>query len=183
MSCNFSKLHERFKTVEDWLAKEFANLRNGRASPSVLDSVLVESYGAKMPIKHLATITLEDPRTLRVTPFDASVSKEIEKAITLADIGLSVSADERGVRAHFPDLTSERKTAILKTAKEKLEAARINLRKIRDEVLKDIEQKEKQAMMGEDEKFRLKKELDKLADEENRKLQDAFGRKEKEIAS
>src|SRR3989338_1434909 len=107
MSYNFSKLTEHFKEVGDWLSKELGGLRSGRATPSVLDGVLVENYGSKMPIKHLATIALEDVRTLRITPFDAAVSKDIEKAIASANLGLSASIDDNGVRVHFPDLTSE----------------------------------------------------------------------------
>ncbi|HBV01772.1 MAG TPA: ribosome recycling factor [Candidatus Taylorbacteria bacterium] len=183
MSYSFSKLNERYKEVHDWLAKELASLRSGRAAPSVLDGVLVESYGSKMPIKHLATIALEDARTLRVSPFDAAVSKDIEKAIALTNLGLSVSLDDNGIRVHFPDLTSERRTALMKVAKEKLEAARINVRKARDETLKDIEEKVKQGGIGEDERFRLKKELEKMVESENKKLQEAFERKEKEISS
>ena len=111
------------------------------------------------------------------------MAKDIEKAITLANLGLSLSADEAGVRVHFPELTAERRATLLKVAKEKLEAARINLRKVRDETLKDIEAKEKEGGMGEDEKFRLKKELDKVMEGENKKLQEAFERKEREITS
>ena len=180
---NFSKLNEKAKEIHDWFGRELGGLRSGRATPAVLDTVLVESYGSKMPIKHVATVSLEDARTLRITPFDVSLSKEIEKAITLANLGLSVSVDDSGVRVGFPDLTSERRTSLLKVAKEKLEAARINMRKVRDEILKDIEAKEKEGGMGEDEKFRLKKEVDKLSDAENKKLQDAFDRKEKEITA
>ena len=111
------------------------------------------------------------------------MAKEIEKAITIANLGLSVSADDQGVRARFPELTSERRSQLMKVAKEKLENARINMRKVRDEVIKDIEAKEKEGGMGEDEKFRLKKELDKMSEAENKKLQDAFDRKEREINS
>ncbi len=180
---NFSKLNERAKENLEWLGKELSSLGSGRAAPAALDGVLVESYGSKMPIKHLATIALEDARTLRITPFDAAITKDIEKAITLADLGLSVSVDDSGVRVHFPELTSERRGTLMKVAKEKLEAARINVRKIRDEILRDIEQKEKEGGMGEDERFRLKKELDKLTEGENKKLQEAFLRKEREITS
>ncbi|MDO8594859.1 MAG: ribosome recycling factor [bacterium] len=180
---NFSTFTTKAKDVHEWLAKELAGLRSGRATPAVLDSVQVESYGAKMPIKHLATISLEDARTLRITPFDTAVSKDIEKAIALANLGFSVSVDEKGVRVHFPDLTSERRTALMKVAKEKLEASRIHMRQIRDEIIKDIEAKEKEGGMGEDEKFRLKKEVDKLSDAENKKLQEAFERKEREITA
>ncbi len=162
---------------------ELGALRSGRATPAILDAVLVESYGVKTPVKHVASISIEDPKTLRVTPFDAALLKEIEKAIAGADLGLSVGADERGVRARFPELTSERRTALLKVAKEKLESARVNLRKARDAALKDIEEKEKAGGMGEDEKFRLKKELDKLTEGENKRLLEAYERKEKEISS
>ncbi len=181
MSYNFSKLNEKAKEVHDWLGKELSGLRSGRATPAVLDAVLVESYGAKMPIKHVATIALEDARSLRIVPFDAAVSKEIEKAITQAGLGLSVSVDDGGVRVSFPELTSERRVALMKVAKEKLEASRIHMRQIRDDIIRDIEAKEKEGGMGEDEKFRLKKELDKMSEVENKKLQEAFDRKQKEL--
>lgn len=180
---SFSAFQTKSKEIYDWLAKELSGLRSGRAAPAILDGVLVESYGTKMPIKHLATVAIEGPRTLRVTPFDESAGKEIEKALAAANLGLSVSADERGVRAHFPELTSERRAVLLKVAKEKLESARVSLRKLRDEVIRDADAKEKAGGMGEDEKFRLKKELDKMMETENKKLQDAFERKEKEISS
>ncbi len=180
---NFSKFNARAKEGMDWFSKELSALRGGRAQQVILDSILVESYGSKMPIRNIASISVEDPKTLRIVPFDTTVTKEIEKAITIANLGLSVSSDDGGVRVHFPDLTSERRQALLKVGKEKLENARVTLRKLRDETMKDLEQKEKEGEIGEDEKFRLKKELEKLVDAENKKLQDAFERKEKEIAS
>lgn len=181
MAYNFISFSAKAKEGSDWLAKELGGLRSGRAAPAILDSVFAESYGTKMPIRHLASISIEDARTLRVTPFDASLQKEIEKAIAAANLGLSVSSDERGVRAHFPLLTAERRQALLKVVKEKLESARITLRKLRDEVLKELEQKEKQGEIGEDERFRLKKELEKLVEAENKKLMELFERKEREI--
>lgn len=183
MAYTFQVFTSRAKEVQDWLAKEFSGLRSGRATPAILDGVLVESYGTRLPVKHVAVIALEDPRTLRITPFDAAMTKEIEKAIAATNLGLSVSADEGGVRAHFPELTAERRASFIKVAKEKLESARVTLRQQRDEVVKDIATKEKAGGMGEDEKFRLKKELDKLTEGENKKLQEAFERKEKEILS
>ncbi|OHA20306.1 MAG: ribosome recycling factor [Candidatus Taylorbacteria bacterium RIFCSPHIGHO2_01_FULL_51_15] len=181
MAYTFTKLNERAKEMQEGLAKEFSGLRSGRASPAVLDGMLIESYGTKLPIKHLATISLEDARTLRIVPFDTAAGKEIEKAIMQANVGLTASLDEHGVRVNFPELTSERRAALIKVAKEKLEAARIHLRRLRDEILKDIEAKEKEGGMGEDEKFRLKKDLEKLIEAENKKLQEAFERKEKEV--
>jgi ribosome recycling factor len=181
MAYNFSPFVTKAKEINDWLGKELGALRSGRATPAVLDGIFIESYGSKLPIKHVAAIAIEDPKTLRITPFNASQGKEIEKAIAQANVGLSVSADEGGIRAHFPERTSERRAQLVKVAKEKFENARVNLRKLRDEVLKDIERKEKAGEMGKDEKFRLKKETDKLMEAENRKLQEAFERKQKEI--
>jgi ribosome recycling factor len=180
---NFSQFKGRARETADWLSHELGGLRSGRATPAILDGVLADSYGTKTPIKHLASISIEDARTLRITPFDLAAGKEIEKAVTLANLGLSVSSDEKGIRAHFPDLTAERRTALLKVAKEKLENARVSLRKARDEVLHDILEKEKRSEIGEDEKFRLKKELEKLTEGENKKLQEAYERKEREISN
>lgn len=183
MAYSFSSFQAKSKEIQNWLAKELSSLRSGRAVPAALDRVLVESYGAKLPIKHIATVSIEDARTVRITPFDAGAAREIERAITSANLGLSVSSDERGVRAHFPELTSERRAGLIKVAKEKMEAARITLRKLRDEGIRDIEASEKAGGMGEDEKFRLKKELDKLSEAENKKLQGTFERKEREITA
>lgn len=181
MAYSFSKYNEHVVEIGEWLGGEFGGLRSGRATPAVLDGVFVESYGVKAPVKHVASISMEDPRTVRITPFDSSVTKEIEKAIMLSNLGLSVSADERGVRVHFPELTSERRAALLKVAKEKWEQARVQLRKLRDNTNKDIERMEKDGHIGEDERFRLKKELDKITEGENKKLQEGFERKEREI--
>lgn len=166
-----------------WLAKELGSVRASRATPAILDGVFVEVYGAKMPIKEVGSISSQDPKTLFITPWDTNNIKEIEKAVMAANLGLSVSAADAGVRVSFPDLTSERRAALLKIAKEKLENARVSVRKLRDEIQKEIEAAEKSGGMGEDEKFRLKAELQKLTDALNKKLGEAAERKEREISS
>lgn len=181
MVYNFSKFNQKAKGVEEWLSREFVGIRTSRATPTLLDAVFVESYGSKMPIKQVASITAEDPRTLRVSPYDNSQTKSIEKAITAANLGLSIASDDRGVRVMFPELTTERRTSLIKLAKEKLEMAKVSLRKVRDEISSEIQTAEKNKEIGEDERFRLKNELQKLVDAENKKLEEAAGRKEKEI--
>lgn len=180
---NFAKLKTKSVEIEAWLQKEFSGIRTSRATPSILDNVLAESYGAKMPIKQLASISSEDARTLRISPFDPEQVKAIEKAIAAANLGLSVAVDDRGLRIAFPELTSERREALMKVAKEKLEQARISMRQLRDEVWKDIEGKEKGGEVSEDEKFRLKTELQKQVDSANKTLADFFDKKEKEISN
>ena len=180
---NFSKFNQKGKAVDEWLAKELSGIRTSRATPAILDGILVESYGAKLPINQVGSIASRDARTLFITPWDTSSIKEIEKAITAGNLGLSVSAVDTGVRISFPELTSERRAILIKTAKEKFEDARISVRKLRDEIQSEIEAAEKTGGMGEDEKFRLKAELQKLVDALNKKLQDSVERKEKEISS
>ena len=181
MTYDFSNFKKRTKEIDEHLKKEFAGIRTGRAAPAILDGVLVESYGAKLSIKELGSVTVEDAWTLKISPWDATQAKNIEKAITAANLGLSVSAGDGGVRVFFPELTAERRGAILKVAKEKLEQAKVSLRQERDHIWKDIQDREKVGGMGEDEKFRLKNELQKETDTANKNFEEQFTKKEKEI--
>ena len=144
MQYNFTKLKTELATTETWLVKELGAIRTNRANPSVLDSVRVEAYGSDMPISGVAGITNEDPRTIRITPWDHALVKAIEKSITVANLGVSVSVDDKGIRVAFPELTGDRRKEIVKMAKEKFEQSRIQLRKHRDEILSDIDKKEKE---------------------------------------
>ena len=168
--------------MEEWLKRELSSIRTGRATPAILDNIKVEAYGSDMQMSGVASISVEDARMLRVTPWDASLGKAIEKAIVASDLGLSVAVDDKGVRVMFPELTSDRRTTFLKVAKQKLEDARVTLRAEREKVLKDIEAQEKAGSMGEDDKFRFKTELQKMVDEVNSAMDALLAKKEKEIA-
>jgi ribosome recycling factor len=181
MTYDFSKLKKSLAGVEDWIKKEFANIRTNQASPAILDSVRVESYGALVPISQIAGITIEGSRTLRIAPWDHSHLKEIEKAITAANLGVSIAVDDKGLRVNFPELTSDRRIEIVKTAKEKLEEAKKQIRTHRDEIVKDLKGKEKTGGFGKDDIFRLEKEVQKFVDDTTKKLADAFAKKEREI--
>jgi ribosome recycling factor len=181
MAYNFSPFKDNLKRVEEWFKKELSSIRTGRATPAVLDSVEVEAYGAKMKLNQVAGISVEDAKTLRVSPYDQSQIKAVEKAIVQADIGLGVAVDDKGVRLMFPELTSERRTSFVKMVKDKLEEARIRLRGARDEVWKDIQNKEKEGSLREDEKFRMKEEMEKVAESSQKNMLVEFERKEKEI--
>ena len=182
MLYDFKKLKDEIKRVDEWLKKEFQSIRTGMASPALLDGVQVESYGQRMPVNQLANIGIEDAKSIRITPWDKSQTKEIEKAIIAANLGVSVMVDDKGLRVIFPDLTSERRTLLLKTAKSKMEDARESLRGIRDVIWNEIQAKEKLGGMGEDDKFRLKNEMQKMIDEANKNLEAIFTKKEKEIS-
>lgn len=182
MAYNFSLFKQNLKGIEEWLKKEFTTIRTGRATPAIFDGVIVEAYGSQMPINQVANISIEDARMIRITPWDLSQTKAIEKGIIISDLGLSVSVDDKGLRVAFPELTSERRVALIKIAKQKLEDARITMRGEREKVLKDIDSKEKSGEISEDEKFRLKTELQKILDDTNRMLDEIFVKKEKEIS-
>jgi ribosome recycling factor len=181
MTYDFSKLKNKIKETEDWLKKEYTSIRTGMASPQLLDSIMVESYGQRMPINQVGSVTIADPKSILVSPWDATQVKAIEKAITVANLGVSLKTDEKSVRVFFPDLTSERRELLLKLAKEKLEQAKITLRTAREETIKDIEAKEKQGGMSEDEEFRFKAELQKMIDGSNKNFEEIFAKKQKEI--
>jgi ribosome recycling factor len=181
MAYSFSGFDKRVEGVLEWLSKEFSGIRTGRATPALLDSIQVESYGARVPINQVGGVTVEDARTLRISPWDQGAIKPIEKAITDADFGVSVAVDDKGVRVIFPELTSDRRAQLLKLAKARLEEARVSLRKARDEVVKDIDQKEKESALSGDEKFRTKEELQKRVDKANEALGMMYEKKEKEI--
>ena len=178
---DFNPFKKQITSTEEWLKKEFQQIRTGQASPSVLDGVKVEVYGAPMSLKEVASVMIEGARTLRVAPWDKGQIKEIEKGITLANLGLSVIADDQGLRVSFPELTTERRAEVAKAAKEKLEESKSQLRRHRDVVIKDLDAKEKAGGMGKDEIFRFKKDAQKLVDDCNKKLEGEFSKKEKEL--
>ncbi len=180
---NFSSFKTKLGEVEEWLGREYLGVRTGKASPAVLDNVMVDSYGSKTPLKHVAAIGTEDARTIRVTPWDKSQLNAIQTAIDVANLGLSVSPDETGLRVIFPVLTEERRKMLIKIMGEKLEDARISVRKEREKIWADIQAEEKAGKLSEDEKFKAKDELQKLIDEANKKLEDLSKRKETEIMS
>src|SRR3989344_2960082 len=181
MAYDFKMLKEKTNHTLEWMRKEFSSIRTGRASLSVLDAVSVESYGAKMGIQQLASVSAEDAKTLRISPFDPTQIKNIEKAIVQSNLGLSVAVDDKGLRVIFPELTAERRQSYLKVAKEKLEEARKKIRSVRDEVWRDIQEKEKSGVLREDEKFRSKDDMQKVVDDISKKLDEQYSRKEKEI--
>ena len=181
MQYNFTNFKLDLKKVDEFLAKEYSQLSTGRASPMVLDGVSIESYGSYQPIKNVASVTIEDPKTLRIAPWDKNHIKQIEKAILVADLGLSVATDDMGIRVIFPQLTTETRQKLVKVLKEKLEEARITVRRERGNIWEEIQKLEKEGKMTEDERESGKVELQKVVDEANSNLEATFQKKEKEV--
>jgi ribosome recycling factor len=182
MSYDFNAFDAKLTAAKEWLLREYRGLRTGRASPAILDGVHVSAYGSMMPLKQVANIAVEDARTLRVVAYDASLTKDIERAIVAANLGVGTGADASGIRVSFPELTSERRQEFVKLAKGKLEEARATVRVARDETKRDIETKERASELTKDDKFRLGEELQKKVDAVNGALEGLFDKKEQEMS-
>lgn len=181
MAYDFKSFDERSQEITEWLMKEFTGIRTGRATPALLDLVQVDVYGSRAPLNTVGSVMVEDPKTLRVSVWDQSSIKSVEKAIQDADLGVSIVTDSSGLRVIFPALTSERRTQLLKIAKAKLEESRVSLRGARDEVMKDMDAKVKANDMSDDDRFKAKAELQKRIDAGNEALERAYQGKEREI--
>jgi len=178
---DFSFFKKRGAGVREWLTKEYSSIRTGRATPTILDNVSIDLYGTQTPIKHVAAISVEDARTIRISPWDKSHIKLIESALVASNLGLGSAPDGESIRVIFPILTTERRAQLLKLAGEKLEEARVSLRSAREEVQNDLTAKEKANAISEDDKFRAKAELQKLVDGINAELDNLMHKKESEI--
>ncbi len=182
MAYDFSKLKVGIKETEEWLSRELGGVRTGRASPSLLDGVKPEAYGVQTPLRELAAISVEDSRTLRVVPWDKSLTKTIEKGIVEADLGVGVAVDDQGLRVSFPELTADRRTQLKKLAGEKAEQAKMTLRSHRTDTMHALEAAEKEGGMGKDELARLKAEMQKMVDAGTAALLKHLEKKEQEIS-
>lgn len=174
-------ISSRLNKVIEWLQQEYVGIRTGQATPALLDIVKVESYGSKVPLNQVGSVGIEDARTLRITPWDAGNVKAIETAIKDANLGVSIATDSAGLRVVFPELTSERRVQLLKLAKQKLEDARVSVRGVREDVIREIEQQEKAGEISKDELFQKKEEIQKEIESTNKKLEDLYKNKETEI--
>lgn len=172
----------KMTTALDHFDDELKKIRTGRAHPSMLDSVRVEAYGATMPLNQVANVTAPEAQLLQITPFDPSTIQKISAAIRNdQSLGLNPSDDGRVVRVPVPALTEERRRALVKQASEKVEEARIALRTVRQDGLKDAKRKKEDKEISEDDLKAVEKEFDRLMGDFQAKLDEAFKTKEKEI--
>lgn len=164
------------------LASEFGKISTGRAHPGMLDGIKVEAYGAEMPLNQVANITAPEAQLLQVTPFDPSNIQNIAAAIRNDQgLGLNPSDDGRVVRIPVPPLTEERRRTLVKLASEKVEEARISLRNIRQDALKDARARKEAKELSEDDLKIVEKAIDKLMSDNQAQIEDLFKQKEQDI--
>lgn len=178
---DFKKLSGEITDAIEHYKTELLSIRTGRAAPALLDSVKVLSYGTLVPLNQVGSVTSEDARTLRVSPWEQDSVNQIRQAISDANLGVSVSSDDKGVRVSFPELTSERREQLIKLTNTKLEEARITLRRHREETWTDIQKIQKAGDMSEDDKFTAKDAMEKLIKEGNQALEELAEKKEVEL--
>lgn len=175
---------QKMTKVLELLADDLASLRAGRATPALVEKILVEAYETKMPLVELATITASGPSELLIVPFDQSIIRQIERALSLdRHLGLSPVVDGSVIRLKIPPLTEEKRQELVKILGQKLEAARIMIRQTRGDKKNEIKRAFEAKQLNEDEKFRAENELQKLTEEFNEKIEEMGEQKEVELLS
>jgi len=172
---------EMFSKAIDFFKHDISSLRTGRANTAIVEDVSVEAYGVKQQLKAVASIMVQDAKTLVVEPWDKSIMGAVESALRAAPIGINPVNDGRVIRLPLPDLTQERRQDLIKVLGQKMETARVSIRKVREEVKEFIELAEDGGEMGEDDKFKQLEELEKVVKEFNDKIKQIGEEKENEI--
>jgi ribosome recycling factor len=160
---------------------EFTTIRTGRASAALLDRIQVSTYGTKMPVNQLATISVPEPRLLTITPFDKSIMKDIERAIQESDLGLTPSNDGQIIRLPIPQLTEERRKELVKQVRHMAEDGRVAARNVRRDALHHLKKLEQDGDAGADDVHRAEDRLQKVTDEHVQRIDAALKAKEAEI--
>jgi ribosome recycling factor len=168
------------KSIEK-LKEEIGKLRTGRANPAMVENLTVEYYGAKSPLKQVASITIPEPRLIVITPWSKDNLVDIEKAVNEAQLGLNPVNDGQVIRIAIPALNEERRNDLVKVLGKYVEEARIQNRQAREEAWDEIQEMVKSGKLAEDSKFKGKEQLQKLIDEYNGKVEEVREKKEKEI--
>ncbi|AEF94366.1 Ribosome-recycling factor [Desulfotomaculum nigrificans CO-1-SRB] len=171
---------ENMKKTVEVVRKEFASLRAGRATPALLDKVVVSYYGTPTPLNQLANISVPEARSLVIQPWDKSALPEIERAILKSDLGITPTSDGTVIRLTIPQLTQERRAELVKVVKKKAEEGRVAIRNIRREVIDQIKAKQKEGV-PEDEVKRGQEDMQKITDKFIKEIDEMVKSKEQEI--
>lgn len=175
------KNKEEFEMAVEYFKEELNKLRTGRASAVLVENLLVDYYGAKSPLKQVASITIPEARTIMISPWDKDNLVSIEKAVRESQLNLNPINDGQVIRVNIPPLSEERRKELVKLLNQKAEETRVSVRKCREEVWNQIQELEQAGKIGEDDKFSGKEKLQKVVDEYNAKIEEIRDKKEQEI--
>ena len=177
----FTKHKADFDHVLDFYRTDIASIRTGRATPALVEDIIVDVYGQKMHIKELASLATPEPRTLAISPWDKAALEPISTAIRKSDIGLNPIVDGDMIRLNIPSLTEERRKDFIKMLKAKSEESKVKVRRLREEIWEKIQTMAQDGEIREDEKFRGREDLQKIVDDHNRKIEELEKKKEGEL--
>lgn len=172
---------EKMTKTVDVIHHEFGGVRTSKASPTLVEGIMVDAYGTQMRIRELAGITTPEPRIIMIQPWDAGMVHPIEKAIQKSNLGINPSIDKKCIRIILPELSQERRTELTKVVHKLAEDGRIAIRHVRRDALEHIKKEVKAGKITEDQQESAEKEIQKLTDDFIAKIDENMGRKEKEI--
>ncbi|MCD7871751.1 MAG: ribosome recycling factor [Clostridiales bacterium] len=183
MEALFAKTKEKMEKCLDSLDRDYKAVRAGRANPAVLDRISVDYYGSPTPINQMAAISVPEPRTLMIQPWDISSLKEIEKAINTAEIGINPNNDGKVIRLIFPPLTEERRKELVKDISKRSEEAKVAIRNIRRDAMDDLKKLKKNSEITEDDLKDGEKKMQDITDSYVKQTDEMEKKKEQEILS
>ncbi len=181
MAANMNNFEEKMKKTLNVLEKDLSSIRAGRANPAILDKISVEYYGVATPLTQIGTVSVPDPRSILIQPWDAAIIKEVEKAILASDIGITPNNDGKSIRLNFPPLTEERRKDLVKGIRKSGEESKVAIRSIRRDAMDAFKADKKNGEITEDDIKDLEKDVQKLTDKFVKEIDEVIAKKEKEI--
>lgn len=175
------EMRKQMESSVEAMRREFAGVRTGKATPSILDMVRVDAYGSKMPLNQVATVNTPEPRLIVVQPWDKGLIGEVERGIQAADLGLNPSNDGNVIRVPIPPLSEERRKDMVRLLHKMAEEGRISVRHARQEANKEIKQQQQDHEISEDEAHRQLEEIQKITDEYVTRIDELMKAKEVEV--
>ena len=172
---------DKMQKTEHVVQNEFAGVRTGKASPGLVENIIVDVYGSQMRIRELAGITTPEPRMILIQPWDATTVHPIEKAIQKTNLGLNPAVDKKFIRIVLPELSQERRVEFTKVVKKMAEDGRVAVRHVRRDAIEHLKKEAKEGLITEDEQEHAEKEVQKLTDQYIGKIDEHLAHKEKEI--
>ncbi|MGV8072989.1 MAG: ribosome recycling factor [Syntrophobacteraceae bacterium] len=177
----YADAKDRMQKALENLDRDYKRLRTGRASISLVDEIKVEYYGTSTPLNQLATLTVPDPRSISIQPWDATVIADIEKAVLKSELGLTPMNDGKIIRINIPALTQDRRRELVKLIKKKAEESKVAMRNIRRDVNEMLKDLKKEKEISEDDQTRAQEEIQKITDDFIKRVDSVYSAKEKEI--
>lgn len=178
------KMTEKMEKTVEHFKNEISSLRTSRATPAIVDSIMVECYGQMMPLSQVASISVASSTTLVITPWDKGTLESIQNAIIKSQLGIAPIADKDGIRLSLPALSQERREALIKLLDQHVEEAKIGIRKEREDAIKQVQRLKEDGDIREDDFFKAKNDIQKIVEQfNNEKIQQLRDKKETEILS